>query len=97
MQQNYLSSKEELSTLVSMATSEKPPNAETRSKDAWDKWESFSKIFAAIGIPVVLGVGSWLIQATLAKQSVSKDYVTDKPSRKYKGYEQPRPFKISNR
>jgi hypothetical protein len=59
-----------------------PPNTDTRKskdghqRDTLEWWESFSRIFAAIGIPVVLAVGGWLIQTTLAKQSVSKDYVT---------------------
>ena len=62
-----------------MATSNDPPNAESGGKNAklkkhaWDKWESFSRIIAGIGIPVVLGAGSWFIQAGLAQQSVSKE------------------------
>jgi hypothetical protein len=45
-------------------------------KDLWEVVESTSKIIAALAIPVVLGVGGWLIQSTVSQQSVSKDYVS---------------------
>ena len=44
-------------------------------KDTWEVLESISKIIAALGIPVVLGVGGWIIQGTVSQQTVSKDYV----------------------
>jgi hypothetical protein len=44
-------------------------------KDAWEVLESISRIIAALGIPVVLGVGGWIIQGTVSQQTVSKDYV----------------------
>src|SRR5260221_9817050 len=50
----------------------KPPRG---MKDAWEVLESISKIIAALGIPVVLGVGGWIIQGTVSQQTVSKDYV----------------------
>jgi hypothetical protein len=59
-----------------MATPNDAPNADSGSNHAWQKWESFSRIFAALGIPVVLAVGTWIIQAGVSQQSVSKDYVT---------------------
>src|SRR5260221_13170042 len=50
----------------------KPPR---RMKDAWEVLESISKIIAALGIPVVLGVGGWIIEGTVSQQTASKDYV----------------------
>lgn len=44
-------------------------------KDTWEVLESISRIIAALGIPVVLGVGGWIIQGTVSQQTVSKDYV----------------------
>jgi hypothetical protein len=38
--------------------------------------ESVSKIVAAVAIPVVLLFGTWFIQTSQTKQSVSKDYVS---------------------
>jgi hypothetical protein len=58
-----------------MATPDNAPNADSGSKGRWEKLEIVSRIFATIGIPVVLGFGTWWIQATISQQSVSKDYV----------------------
>jgi hypothetical protein len=55
------------------AGSSKPSKAS--EKDTWEVLESISKIIAALGIPVVLGVGGWIIQGTVSQQTVSKDYV----------------------
>jgi hypothetical protein len=55
------------------ASSSKPGKASKR--DTWELLESISKIIAALGIPVVLGVGGWIIQGTVSQQTVSKDYV----------------------
>jgi len=54
-------------------SSSKPSNVS--KKDTWEVLESISKIIAALGIPVVLGVGGWIIQGTVSQQTVSKDYV----------------------
>jgi hypothetical protein len=54
-------------------SSSKPSKAS--KKDTWEVLESISKIIAALGIPVVLGVGGWIIQGTVSQQTVSKDYV----------------------
>ncbi len=52
------------------ASSSKPSKAS--KKDTWEVLESISKIIAALGIPVVLGVGGWIIQGTVSQQTVSK-------------------------
>jgi type II secretory pathway pseudopilin PulG len=60
--------------------------SETHEPDRWSKIERISKILAAIAIPVVLGVGGWVVQnqlqhqtaalqQQLQNQTVSKDYV----------------------
>jgi hypothetical protein len=51
-------------------------SANPAKKDVWEVLESASKIIAALGIPVVLGVGGWYIQKSVSNQTVSKDYVT---------------------
>jgi len=58
---------------VKDASATKP--SEASKKDTWEVLESISKIIAALGIPVVLGVGGWIIQGTVSQQTVSKDYV----------------------
>jgi tetratricopeptide (TPR) repeat protein len=47
----------------------------TTAKTDLDRLESLSKIVAAVAIPVVLGIGTWAIQDSQTKQSVTKDYV----------------------
>jgi len=42
----------------------------------FDKIESLTKITSAIAIPIVLAIVGWMIQASLNKQSLNKDYVT---------------------
>jgi len=56
--------------------SQPPPQPAAAKKDVWGILESLSKIIAALGIPVVLGAGGWVIQSTISQQTVSKDYVT---------------------
>jgi len=50
-------------------------NTTPRKKDVLEILESVSKIVAAVAIPVVLLFGTWLVQDSQTKQSVSKDYV----------------------
>lgn len=49
---------------------------EAKAKKSFlDMLESWSKIIAAIAIPVVIAIGGWIIQDSVSKQSTSKDYV----------------------
>jgi len=41
----------------------------------WETLERILKTLSIVAIPVVLGVGSWIIQARLQNQTVSRDYV----------------------
>lgn len=43
--------------------------------DRLEKWKNFSQILAAIAVPVVVAVFGWLIQITIAENTVKKDYV----------------------
>jgi len=37
--------------------------------------ESWSKIIAAVAIPIVIAIGGWVIQDTVSRQGTNKDYV----------------------
>jgi tetratricopeptide (TPR) repeat protein len=54
----------------------KKSDGATKNKDLLDRIETLSKIAAAIAIPVVLAIGTWVIQASQTSQSVGKDYVS---------------------
>jgi hypothetical protein len=41
--------------------------------DVWKKVESFSRIFAAACIPVILGIGGWCANQTLEKSKAKQD------------------------
>ena len=43
--------------------------------DALDTAEKLSKVFSLAAVPLVLGVGGWLIQRQLQDQSIRRDYV----------------------
>ena len=42
-------------------------------RDVWKKVESFSRIFAAACIPVILGIGGWCANQTLEKSKAKED------------------------
>ncbi|PSJ18445.1 WD40 repeat domain-containing protein [Nitrosomonas supralitoralis] len=52
-------------------TEETPQNR----SNFWEGAERIAKLFSLIAIPVVLCVGGWLIQSSLAERSVSQEYV----------------------
>jgi len=41
----------------------------------WDRIEQFAKIASLIAVPIIIGIGSWLIQNALSRRSVNQDYV----------------------
>ncbi|MBV9274823.1 MAG: hypothetical protein JO333_13070 [Verrucomicrobia bacterium] len=63
-----------------------PPESPKSQKDGWDRSDIVAKWVSAVGTPLVIGVGSWLIQKSIseqsaqiqksiAEQSLAKDYV----------------------
>ena len=48
-----------------------PPNR----RDFWEGAERIAKLFSLVAIPVVLGIGGWLIQSSVAERSVNQEYV----------------------
>jgi len=50
-------------------------DAHPNSLDPWERRERIAKLLSLIAIPVVLAMGGWLIQNSLADRNVSQEYV----------------------
>jgi len=50
-------------------------DAHPDSLDPWERMERIAKLLSLIAIPVVLAIGGWLIQNSLADRNVSQEYV----------------------
>ncbi|MDX6289467.1 MAG: hypothetical protein QOH42_1266 [Blastocatellia bacterium] len=50
-------------------------SADSDTRDPWNRIETISRILSIAAIPIVLALGSWIVQRQLQKQSVGKDYV----------------------
>jgi len=55
----------------SLKSSEDPP----RASAPWERAERVAKLLSVVAIPVVLAIGGWLIQGSLADRNVSQEYV----------------------
>lgn len=43
--------------------------------DPWERIERIAKLLSLVAIPIVLAIGGWLIQGSLADRNVSQEYV----------------------
>ena len=50
-------------------------SSDARDPSIFDRVEQVAKSLSIIAIPIVLGVGGWIIQSAVSEQSVNKDYV----------------------
>lgn len=60
---------------MSEPTHDSVESSQSPSKDFWGTVERLSKTLSIAAIPVVLAIGSWIIQKRLQDQTVSRDYV----------------------
>lgn len=58
-----------------MSDSPEATNPQPTGSDRWDRAERIAKLFSLVAIPVVLALGGWLIQNSLAERNVSQEYV----------------------
>jgi WD40 repeat protein len=58
-----------------MSAEEQKPSESRTQKSRLENLEAWSKVLAAIAIPVVIAIGGWIIQDTISRQGTNKDYV----------------------